>query len=126
MNATTSDKIRSGGISGWNVALGVWVLISPFVMGYRQNTNFLWNNVIIGIAIALIALLRNMATGPRAVYSWLNVVLGIWLIISPFALRFTGNALALWNNIIVGIIVTAIAASNVPSSEHVVLPSEAR
>lgn len=44
---------------------------------------------------------------------WLNVVnivAGIWLIISPFVLGFTTNTAAMWNAIILGIIVLVIAA----------------
>jgi len=40
---------------------------------------------------------------------WFNVVLGIWLIVSPFALRFSRDTSALWNNICFGVAVFALA-----------------
>lgn len=35
---------------------------------------------------------------------WANVVLGIWLILSPFILGFVSDQ-ATWNNIVVGILI---------------------
>lgn len=44
---------------------------------------------------------------------WANVVLGVWLVLSPFILNFESNQ-AVWNNIIVGfaVITFAIIAKN--------------
>jgi SPW repeat len=43
-------------------------------------------------------------------WSWLNLILGIWLVISPFVLFASG--VAMWNNVIVGIIIAAFALTN--------------
>jgi hypothetical protein len=43
-------------------------------------------------------------------WSWLNIILAIWLVISPFVL-FLGN-IAMWNNVILGIIIAALALNN--------------
>jgi SPW repeat len=45
-----------------------------------------WNNVIVGIVVALLALIRTSAP-QQAGWSWANVVLGIWLIVSPYHRR---------------------------------------
>ena len=39
---------------------------------------------------------------------WANVVLGIWLVLSPFILGFATDQ-ATWNNIIVGFLVLVLA-----------------
>ncbi len=36
---------------------------------------------------------------------WVCVLAGAWLIIAPFVLGYSTNALALWNDIILGLIV---------------------
>lgn len=41
-------------------------------------------------------------------YLWIFVLCGIWLIISPFVLGYSENALPLWNDIIVGILVAVM------------------
>jgi hypothetical protein len=52
--------------------------------------------------------------------SWISVLFSIWLIISPFVLAFSGlSALAMWDAIIVGVIVlilSGIRALNPTSS----------
>lgn len=42
-------------VSWGNVVAGVWILISPFVLGFTVNTNGTVNNIVAGILIALIA-----------------------------------------------------------------------
>ncbi len=40
----------------------------------------------------------------KAYLTWISVILGIWLIISPWVLRFSGDQPATLNAVIVGII----------------------
>jgi len=41
----------------WTVfILGVWVLVSPWVLGYWRITPALWNQVVAGVLITLLAL----------------------------------------------------------------------
>lgn len=39
--------------------------------------------------------------------NWVNVILGIWLIIAPFIFNF--DVAARWNSVIVGIVVAVLA-----------------
>jgi hypothetical protein len=55
----------------------------------------------------ILALIRWSMHQPG--WSWLNVILGIWLVISPFVLFVSGAAM--WNNVILGIIIAASALS---------------
>jgi hypothetical protein len=43
-------------------------------------------------------------------WSWLNLIPGIWLVISPFVLFLSGPAM--WNNVILGIIIAAFSLTN--------------
>jgi hypothetical protein len=38
-------------------------------------------------------------------YGWIGIILGIWLIIAPFALRYQNITNAMWNDIILGVLV---------------------
>jgi hypothetical protein len=40
---------------------------------------------------------------------WLVTLLGLWLIIAPFTLGYTATGAAMWNEIIVGIVVALCA-----------------
>jgi len=87
-----------------NLIFGVWLFISPFTLGYQSVGGVAaWNSYILGVAVAVFAIWA--LSQPRVWEEWVNLVLGIWLIISPFVLGFTGDSAALWNNIILGILV---------------------
>lgn len=40
---------------------------------------------------------------------WVNLILGLWLIISPWVLGFSTVAGAMWNSLIVGIVVAILS-----------------
>jgi hypothetical protein len=97
-----------GFASGGTLVLGLWLAISPWVLGYLTPAA-LWNSVIVGIAIALLASARlAMPTRVAAVPSWINVALGAWLIVSPFLLNYTLAGVT-WNSVIVGALVAIMA-----------------
>jgi len=94
--------------SSWvNILLGIWVIISPFILGFHSSSA-VWSNVVAGVLVGILALLRWSMHQPG--WSWLNLILGIWLVISPFVLFLSGAAM--WNNAILGIIVAALALTN--------------
>ena len=98
--------------SGINVLLGLWLIIAPWVLGYSGQDNAVWNQVVVGAAIALIALARIAARESWAPVSWVNIILGGWLIVAPFVLAYneTGNRMNIyWNDILVGAAVLILA-----------------
>jgi hypothetical protein len=112
MRAGSSQTSR---VSWINIVLGIWVIISPFVVQFMHFPAAMWNNVIVGIVIAILAIIRTSV--PRQTgWSWVNVILGIWMIISPFALGAMTTAV-LWNNIILGIVIALIATGSASSTE---------
>lgn len=104
--------------SGINVIAGVWLIIAPFVLGYAALEAILWNDVIIGAAVAAFALFRTSQPNQFESLSWINFVLGIWLIIAPFIIGHSalGAGEALWNDIIIGVIIVALAAWSATST----------
>lgn len=97
--------------SGINAIAGIWLIVAPFLLGYSDDSdNALWNDVIIGIAILVIAAIRVFGAYRAAALSWLNAVLGAWLILAPFILDYSEHDTPLWNDIIVGVIVLVAGA----------------
>ncbi|HLD21871.1 MAG TPA: SPW repeat protein [Patescibacteria group bacterium] len=105
-------------LSGIDAVLGVWLILSPFLLTYYSITNAAWNDIIFGVAVAIFASMRTRKEGYRITWpSWVNVVIGLWLIISPFVLGYSLlSNVALWNNIIVGILVVILATSSAIST----------
>lgn len=101
--------------SGINLLAGIWLLISPWVFGAAEGT--LWNAVIVGIVIAAIAAMRLYGGTSAPGLSWVNAVLGAWMIAAPFVLDYTGNAGMTWNSVIVGLIVLIFGIVSATSGE---------
>ena len=90
-----------------NLLLGLWLIASPWALGFSAEVNPTWNAVIFGLliaAVSLVALFRVMAWE-----EWVNLAAGIWLLISPWVLGFSGIAMALYNAVIVGVVVAVLA-----------------
>lgn len=106
MSTTTKSFARI------NALLGLWLVIAPFI--FEAPTTDLWNDVIVGAAIVLLAGYnyyretnqQPMSTGGAG----LTLLLGIWLIIAPFVFGVSGALL--WNDVIVGVIVASLAGYN--------------
>src|SRR5207302_8506897 len=109
MNVSETNKpilAAAGWVNVINVLLGLWVAVSPFVLGFSGNTAALWNSLTVGVALVLLALMGGW--GSRAIQVW-TVPLGAWLFISGFLLFISKTAL-LCNNAVMGFAVVAGAA----------------
>ncbi|HWQ40317.1 MAG TPA: SPW repeat protein [Burkholderiales bacterium] len=90
-----------------NFILGLWLIASPWVLGHRAEASPTWNAVILGIAVAVIALIAFFRV--MAWEEWLNAAFGVWLAISPWVLGFSALASATANAVIVGVVVAVLA-----------------
>jgi len=95
--------------SGINIIAGIWTIISPWVYGFYNGVGNVWNSVIVGIIIAIFAAIRFFGTAGTVWLSWINALLGIWLILSPWIYGFTDNTGRKWNSVIVGIVVLVLS-----------------
>ncbi|MCX2948890.1 SPW repeat protein [Lentzea sp. NEAU-D7] len=94
---------------------GVWLVLSPFALDYApavQGVGAYWNDLVVGSAIAVLALVR--AVSPRNVpwFSVVNVALGTWLIVAPMVLDYAegvSTTVATSNDVIVGALVVIMA-----------------
>lgn len=97
--------------------LGVWLFFSPFLIGYT-GTTAASNAYVIGVVVVLFAILALIDS--RVWEEWINLVLGVWLVIAPFVLGYSTMDGATWNHIIVGLLIAADAiwaiARPVPTS----------
>jgi 4-amino-4-deoxy-L-arabinose transferase-like glycosyltransferase len=105
--------------SGLDVLAGIWLLISPFVLrfSYYGLTQATTNNVILGIVIGVLAAIRFFGAYRESWLSWINAVLGLWVLLSPWILRFSHNSYATTNNVILGIVVIVLASWSALATE---------
>ena len=74
--------------SGLNFLVGIWLFISAFVVCVRGP--MVTNNVIFGVIVTVLALIRISGAYTQSWLSWLNALAGIWVIISPWAVLGAG------------------------------------
>lgn len=90
--------------SGLNILFSLWLIISPFVLAYSGLSMLaMWDAIIVGVIVLILAAIRMANPESSPWLSWINALLGIWLIISPFALGTSHIMAAMWDDVIVGI-----------------------
>jgi hypothetical protein len=96
--------------SGLNILAGLWLIVSSFLFGgLSANAAAAWNSVTIGIAIAVFAAIRLLKGANAQGLSWLNAVLGAWMIIAPSVFGYPGVHAWTWSNVITGVVVIVMA-----------------
>lgn len=99
--------------SGVNLVAGIWLMVSPFVLGFTGSV--MSNVFFVGLLVALFALVRMFTVETTGWLSWLNAVLGVWLLISPLFMAALSVG-AIWNSIILGVIVIIAGVSSAMGS----------
>ena len=89
-----------------NLILGAFLFLSPWIFGFggtaAENAN------IAGIVIAALAI---AALAAFAVWEeWLNLIAGLWTLVSPWVLSFQADTKAMTISVIVGAAVAILAA----------------
>lgn len=87
--------------------LGGWLLVSPMLLGYGDVLMPTRNAVLVGILIMIVAV--EALDVPAKWEEAINILLGVWLMVSPFLASFRGPLDATFNSLSVGFLVTLLA-----------------
>ena len=90
-------------------ALGLWLAVSPWLIGHTDNAPATANAAFVGLALALLS--HFEASFDDVAGEWLNLAAGCWLLAAPFVLGFMGPSAHAANCLAVGACVTGLAAS---------------
>jgi hypothetical protein len=89
-----------------NLVLGAILFVSPWLFAFDAGLAS-QNAIISGIVIAVLSI---AALSAFAVWEeWLNLIVGLWVIVSPWVLGFLGTT-ATTVHVIIGLIVAVLAA----------------
>jgi SPW repeat len=92
-----------------NVIVGFGLALTPWVVSFTHETHAATNAVLVGGAIALIAI--GALVSFKEWEEWLNLILGVWAIFAPWLLSFSTNRSATYAHVIAGIVVAVVAAA---------------
>lgn len=87
--------------------LGLWLIVSPWAFSYPEGSPQMLNALVSGLVIAVLAAFDLYKT-----YFWavvVNLLVGVWVAVSPWVLRLADQRVVMWNELIVGIAVVILA-----------------
>jgi len=93
-----------------DVVLGSWLIASPWQLSYTVQSEAATSNAL-GLGAVLVVF--NLLSACRLTDSGqeiLNILLGLWLITSPYTLNFTSVKSPTINTIVVGLMVVMLAS----------------
>jgi hypothetical protein len=91
--------------NGLGTFAGCWEMTAPFVLGYDTLPIPTINALIAGAIVALVSI-HLLGTDHLSRMFWVVPVVGVWLIISPVILHYSG--LPRTNDVTVGIVVAIL------------------
>ncbi len=106
----TDIRKKIVGLAILTAVAGIWLLISPFALSFPDLSQAMRNDVGFGIIVAFLAAIYASLPERATWLSWLNCLLGLWVVMSPWVLSFSTDASATWNNVITGVIIVALSA----------------
>jgi hypothetical protein len=96
-------------------ALGIWLVLSPWTLQFHLDESATRNAVIVGCLVVFFEVVT--LSWFQVWEEWINVALGAWLVISPWALEIK-STVATVNFVGVGALIAALALYEVREVER--------
>jgi hypothetical protein len=113
--AKITEKFPTQWQDAANFLLGLWLVVSPWVLAYADESTPAWNAAVLGAVIAIAAATALMEF--QKWEEWITAVLASWLIVSPWTLGFSELQAATWNQVGVGVLVAILALWSAVSAQ---------
>ncbi|GAB3153282.1 SPW repeat protein [Microbispora hainanensis] len=93
-------------MDGVTFLAGIYLAISPWIVGFSGFGGLAINNLIVGLTVAALAMCCASAFGRTYGVSWVVPVLGVWTIIAPWVISGRPATTAtIWDNVVTGAII---------------------
>jgi hypothetical protein len=90
-----------------NLVLGIWLCVSPWILQFGGDEMIVTQNAVL-VGFLLIVTETVTLVSFRVWEEWISVVLGAWLVVSPWVLGITA-LVPMANFVIVGLAVLVLA-----------------
>ncbi|WP_229811900.1 SPW repeat protein [Streptosporangium pseudovulgare] len=92
-------------VGGLTFLAGLYLAISPWVVGFSGRTTITVNNLVTGLAVAALAVGFASAYGRTRGVAWVTPIIGLWTIIAPWVVSpHSEPASVIVSNVIVGVV----------------------
>jgi hypothetical protein len=89
---------------------GIWMMVTPIVIDHGAYP--WWSDVAAGAVLIVVSVLQVVLPGRSARLSAVAALVGVWLVVAPFALGFHDQLGVAWNNMIIGSLVALLSIVN--------------
>lgn len=109
-----------GRMQDWaNLVLAALLILSPWVLGFASDVPASVTAWISGIVIGVLAIAAIVKVAEWE--EWVNFVLGIWLVIAPWVVRFAGDTSAVRAYVVIGVLVALASLWEIGTIRHLTL-----
>ncbi|WP_433565882.1 SPW repeat protein [Nocardia sp. CA-151230] len=98
-----AEKPTAQAATGLMFLTGLYTAISAWVVGFTRFPTLTVNNLIVGLALAVLALGFASMYGRIHGIGWVAPLLGVWMIISPWVVSGdAAHTATIWSNVVAG------------------------
>lgn len=94
-------------VSWVNVALGLWLAVSPVVLHFRGPLRE--SDMATGVVAALVAMWALLVAPQRHIAAWVSLIVALWILISPWSLHVVGDGPTFASNALSGSVMAIFA-----------------
>jgi len=106
--ATWKERKDKGIVDMVNLLLGAALFLAPWLYGFADQMAAAWNAWITGAVMVVLAAAAIFAFVEWE--EWVNLVVGLWALVSPWVLGFAANTPAMYSHVIIGLVVAVLSA----------------
>lgn len=105
----TAESMTAHVTFGLILLTAVYTALSPWIVGYQTTRQLAVNDLIVGIAAAVLAFGFAAALDRTHGLTWTVPVLGVWLIVSPWVVQgVSPTGAMIWSSVVAGAVLTAL------------------
>ena len=108
-----SESMTAQATFGLTLLTAVFVALAPYIVGFDAFTRLPFNDLIVGITVAVLAMCFGSALDRTHGMTWTLPVFGLWLIASPWIFVASPTAGMVWSHVSCGVLVTLLGLNAV-------------
>ncbi|MGH3549229.1 MAG: SPW repeat protein [Pseudonocardiaceae bacterium] len=98
-------------VNGLTFLAGLYLAISPWVIGFNRFPTLTVNDLIVGVALAVLALGFSSYDRTRGI-AWAAPLIGVWTIIAPWVISGdVATTATVWSNVVAGVVAVLLGLS---------------
>jgi hypothetical protein len=102
-----AESTITQGTFGLTLLTGVYVALSPWIIGFHTTTGLAVNDLIVGLVVAVLAFAFGSALDRTHGMTWTLPLFGLWVVFAPAVLRgVSATTGVVWSQIGAGAVLT--------------------